>query len=226
MDTILIDAAYILAGDSKFRLSGRKDKGQSVALSFTSNQDSDLAFLHLDGDFSYSRTGYYPESNSFELYLGATSAAKLCGMLKNVVAHTNNPGESPELPEWKHGSDASGPEIIEEYSIQARSITMAHPVNLSFKPRTLAGFTTYVALTRPYERLEGMGDLVFRLKFWLTERSVPELELLQRAFRQDYGKRTQLVHVTITFSGSELSLLQRQLEVLGDCYMGEMAKRQ
>lgn len=218
MDTILIAAAYIFAGDSKYRLSSKKKKGQAPTLSFTYNQASDLAFLHLDGEFTYSRTGYYPESNSLELYLDPKSAWMLCGVLKNIVVHTQHPGESPEETPRRHTPESPMPEIIEEYTVQSKAITISHPMNLYFSPRTMDGFTTYVALTLPPTVGDKEPNPYFRLKFWLTERSVPELNLLQRRFRERYDTRTQPMHVTFSFGGAELSLLQRQLEVLGVRY--------
>lgn len=212
MDIIQIDAAYVFAGDSKFRLGSRKDKGQAPILSFTQNPASDLAFMHLDGEFSYSRTGYYPEANSLELFLGARGAKMLCALLKNVVAHTAHPGESPQVPPWPHGPESPRPVIVEEYMVKTKAIVVTHPLDLVLRPRTADGFATFVALTRP--RREGDEDIGIRLKFWLTERSIPALNLLQRRFRQDYGHRVQPMHVTFSFNGDELSLLQRQLEVL------------
>ncbi len=223
MDTILINAAYLLAGDSKFRLSSCTDKGQAPTLSFTYNQASSLVFLHLDGGFTYSRTGYYPESNSLELFMDLHSATMLCGVLKNIVEHTPDPGTSPEIPQWKHTPGSPLPVIVEEYTVQTQAITIGHPLDLKLKPRTPEGFTVYTALTHPRRPNGEVAGLAFRLKFWLTERSIPELELLQRAFRHSYDSRTQPVHATFTFSAGQLSLLQRQLEVLEDRYEREVA---
>lgn len=223
VDTILIDSAYILAGDSKFRLGSRRDKGQAPTLSFTYDHAGTLVFLHLDGDFSYSRTGYYPESNSLELYLDLKSATMLAGVLGNIVPATAGPGVSPEIPVWKHTPESPLPMIVEEYTVQAKAITVAHPMNLALKPRTIDGFTTYVALTRPRLASGEVADITFRLKFWLTERSIPELELLQRCFRHGLDNRTQPMHVAFMFAREELAALQRQLEVLRERYLQETA---
>lgn len=221
MDTILIDAAYILAGDSKFRLSCRQDRGQSPTLSFTYNHASHLVFLHIDGDFSYGHTGFYPESNSIELYFDLHSAWQLWGVLKNIVERVSDPGEQPEIPIWKHTLDSEMPVIIEEYTIQAKGITIMNPLNLSFKPRTAEGFTTYVALTRAGITHDDFDPISFRLKFWLTEKAIPELDLLQRYYKHDNVRRTQPVYTTVTFDAEQLSLLRCQLDVLKNRYILE-----
>lgn len=223
MDTVLISAAYLLAGDGKYRLSSCRDKAQAPTLSFTYNKASNLIFLHLDGEFTHSRTGYHPDSNSLELYLDLHSASMLRGVLGNIVASAANPGQSPQLPPWKHGPGCSLPIIVEEYAALARAITITHPLNLVLRPRIPEGFTLYTALTHPRLASGEIAGLAFRLKFWLTEKSIPELELLRKSFCHDYTTRTQPLHATFTFSAEELSLLQCQLGALEERYIRETA---
>ncbi len=188
-------------------------------LSFTYNPGSNLTFLHLDGGFSYGRTGYYPESNSIELYLSPRSAGLLRGTLKNVVLPTIHPGEKPEVPDWVHDTGSHAPVVIEEYSIQTKAIAIGHPGNLTLRPRSTDGFTTFVALTHPRRASEGMNEVEFRLRFWLTERSIPTLDLLQKEFRRNYEKRNQSMHITFTIDSGELALLVRQFELLRELYL-------
>lgn len=122
LDTALISAACLLAGGSKYRLGSCRDKAQAPTLSFTYNRAGSLVFLHLDGEFTYSRAGYHPESNSLELYLDLHSASMLRGMMSNIVAPAASPGPSPQLPPWKHGPGCSLPVIVEEYAARSREI--------------------------------------------------------------------------------------------------------
>lgn len=223
MDTYRIPSAYVLAGDSKYRLSSREEKGQSPTISFVYFQPDDQIFLHLDGEFSHSRTGYYLRSNSIELFLDLHRAQQLNGLLKNIVAPTEDPGPQPATPTWNREADSLPPAIIEEYTTRCRAITIDQPLGLILKPRTREGFTLYTSLARPRNSKGEMLDYAFRLKFWLTERAIPTLQLLQNAFTHSFSTRTQQMHIVFTFDPPMLSLLQRQLEVLIEHYPQENA---
>lgn len=221
MDVYKIPAAYVLAGDSKYRLSSREEKGQSPTISSVYFQSDDQIFLHLDGEFNYSHTGYYLRANSIELFLDLHRAQQLSGLLKNVVSHTEDPGQQPLTPTWNREADSLPPVIIEEYSTRCKAITIDQPLGLRLRPRTPEGFTVYTSLARPLNPQGEMMDYAFRLKFWLTERSIPIIQLLQKAFNHSYNTRTQPMHIVFAFDPPMLSRLQRQLEILIEHYPHE-----
>lgn len=222
VDTFLINDAFVLAGDSKYRLSSRRDRNQAPTLSFTHNPASNQIFMHLDGDFTYSRAGYYPESNSIELYLNMKELTYFYGNLRTVVRRKDNVDMGPELKPWKHENDVPQPTVLEEYRIQSSAIMINHPIGLVFKPRTSSGFSTYVSIVRGNEYGNTDAEPTFRIKFWLTEKSIPELDLLHRYFRQDMIKRTQPMSFTFNLDKDELSILLHQLEALKKRYDKEV----
>lgn len=224
MDTIQIDAAYVLAGDSKFRLSCRSDRGQAPTLSFTYNRASNLVFLHVDGNFLYGLTGFYPEANCIELYLDLHSVWMLWGNLKNIVDEKGDAGEQPGIQGGKHPSASHVSSIIQEYMVKTEAISIMSPLKVNFKPRSPEGFKTYVALIDEGIPHDSSDPLLFRIKFWLTERAIPDLDYLQRYFLHENGRRTQPVYLTITFQAKELADLRCQLELLKNRYVREMKK--
>lgn len=221
MDTFIIPAAYVLAGDSKYRLSSREEKGQSPTLSAVYYQSDDQTFLHLDGEFNYSHAGYYVRSNSIEIFLDLHRAQQLSGLLKNVVEHTEDPGPQPAIPTWNREADSLPPVIIEEYQTRCKAISIDQPLGIRLRPRVRDGFTLYTSLARPLDSKGEMLDYTIRLKFWLTERSIPMIQMLKNAFTHSFNTRTQQMHIVFAFEPPMLSLLQRQLEVLIEHYPHE-----